>query len=155
MKRRTIASIAMAPRKQPLTAPPPPPPLLGVGVGVGVGVGAGAEVTVNVAAVLVAVPATFVAMQRYWSLFMAVVVLLTVSEAFVPPLTLFQVEVPLAARCHCKVGVGLPLAVTLKVALLPAVTEIAVGCDVILGTVFTGPAGAAAGRPGWSLTRQG
>ncbi len=36
----------------------------------------------------------------------------------------------------------MPLAVTLNVALFPAVTDMAAGCDVMLGAVLVGPTGA-------------
>src|ERR1035437_1815528 len=44
-----------------------------------------------------------------------------------------QVPLPAGSRCHCKVGVGVPLAATMDWALLPAVTELLDGWLVMLG----------------------
>ena len=54
-----------------------------------------------------------------------------VSKKLVPPL------MPMMPTCHCTVGVGLPLAAAVKVAVCPAVTVWLTGLVVTTGTVLT------------------
>ena len=41
---------------------------------------------------------------------------------------------PGTSTCHCTPGVGIPVAVAVKLAVSPAVTVMPVGCCVTLGT---------------------
>ena len=45
--------------------------------------------------------------------------------------------VPLVLLCHCTVGVGLPVAAAVNVAVWPAFTVVLVGCVVMLGAKLT------------------
>ena len=45
--------------------------------------------------------------------------------------------VPLVLPCHCTVGVGLPVAAAVNVAVWPAFTVVLVGWVVMLGAEFT------------------
>ena len=92
---------------------------------------AGATFTVRVAALLVAVPSEFVNTARYClALSPAAVVKLYV--VLVAPLISDHV-VPLVLLCHCTVGVGVPLAAAVNVAVAPAVTVVPAGWVVMLG----------------------
>jgi hypothetical protein len=84
--------------------------------------------TVSVPALLVAVPALFVATHRYWFPFMDVVALVTTrvgvvtleyGAAFVRSV---HVDPPLPDTCHCNVGGGVPTAPTENVAFDPTRT---------------------------------
>jgi hypothetical protein len=97
----------------------------------------GALLTVSVAAFVVAEPTEFVNTARYWVPFWAAVTALTVSVAEVAPLMFVNVELPLGADCHWTVGVGVPEAAAVNVALPPAVTVWLVGCVVIAGATST------------------
>ena len=92
---------------------------------------AGAEFTVSVAAVVVPEPTEFVNTARYClALSPATVVKLYV--VLVAPLISVQV-VPLMLLCHCTVGVGVPLAAAVNVAVSPAFTVVPTGWVVMLG----------------------
>ena len=49
----------------------------------------------------------------------------------------FQVFEPEVFSCHCTVGLGVPLAAAVNVAVLPEFTVWPVGCVVTTGSVFT------------------
>ncbi len=93
--------------------------------------------TVSVAVVVVAEPCEFVNTARYllpvWA---AVVTKLSVVE--VAPATFVKVVPPLVLTCHWTVGVGLPLAATVNVAVFPALTLWFVGLVVIAGAANAG-----------------
>jgi len=90
------------------------------------------EFTVSVAAVVVAVPAELVNTARYWLPFCAkAVAKLRVVE--VAAEMLLNVTPLSALTCHCTVGVGEPVAATVKVAVWPAATVWFPGCVVIVG----------------------
>ena len=95
-----------------------------------------AVVTVRVAALVVAVPTLLVNTAWYSSPFWAVVVLLRVRVVLVAPGMSLKVEPPSVLTCHCTVGVGLPLAAAVKVAVWPAVTVWLVGWAVIEGATW-------------------
>jgi hypothetical protein len=77
--------------------------------------------TVRVAVLVVAVPAEFVNTAWYWLPFCdKVVAKLRVVE--VAPGRMLKVAPLSVLTCHCTVGVGEPVAATLKVAVWPAVT---------------------------------
>ena len=81
------------------------------------------EFTVSVAATVVAIPAEFVNIARYWFPFCdEAVVKLKVVEVEVAPETLLKVAPPSVLTCHCTVGVGEPVAAAVKVAVWPAFT---------------------------------
>ncbi len=100
---------------------------------------AGTALTVKTVALLVAVPALFVATSWNSSLFIANVVGLIVSVPVIepeiaPPSVKFPKVVPPSVEsCHCSVGVGVPLAAPLKFALCPTVTDWFPGCVVMFG----------------------
>src|SRR5271166_4710107 len=99
-----------------------------------------AVLTVRVAALVVAVPTLLVNTARYSSPFWAVVVLLRVRVVLVAPVMSLKVEPLSVLTCHCTVGVGLPLAAAVKVAVWPAVTVWLAGWVVTEGAnwaVFT------------------
>src|SRR6185437_141037 len=81
-----------------------------------------AALTVRVAAVVVALPALLVKTARYSLLFWLVCVLVSVSVVLVAPTILLKLPPPSVLICHCTVGVGVPLADAVKVAVCPAVT---------------------------------
>jgi hypothetical protein len=105
---------------------------------------AGAVFTVSVAAVLVAVPSVLIASARYWLPDIAPVVPLTVKVAVAEPDTPLpsvkfpKLVPPFVETCHWNAGAGLPLAATVNVAAVPAVTVWFTG-----GVAITGAAGAA------------
>jgi hypothetical protein len=85
------------------------------------GGGGGVAFTVSVAAVVVAVPPEFVNTARYRFPFCdKAVAKLRVVEA--APETLLNVAPPSVLTCHCTVGVGVPVAAAVKLAVWPAVT---------------------------------
>ena len=100
-------------------------------------VGEGAEVvTVSVAAVVVAVPQLFVKTARYFlPLSAEPAVKLYVVE--VAPLILVKVFPPSVETCHCTVGVGVPLAAAVNVAIVFWHTFLSVGFVVTAGAVLT------------------
>ena len=53
------------------------------------------------------------------------------------PVETFDQSVPLLLTCHCTVGVGLPVALAVNVAELPAVTVWLLGCELMDGAKFT------------------
>ena len=55
----------------------------------------------------------------------------------VAPVMLAHVEPPLVLTCHCTVGVGLPIAMAVKVAETPALTDAVVGLVVMIGAPAT------------------
>ena len=55
----------------------------------------------------------------------------------VAPLMLLQVEPPSMLTCHCTVGVGLPVAAAVKVAVCPALTVTLAGLVVTVGAYCT------------------
>src|SRR5208337_5672206 len=89
---------------------------------VGLFVTVGAESTVRVAALVVAVPTLLVKTAWYSLPFWAAVVLVRVRVVLVAPVMSLKVEPLSVLTCHCTVGVGLPLAAAVKVAVWPAVT---------------------------------
>ena len=82
---------------------------------------AGAELIVNVAALLVAVPLLLVNTARNC---LPPSDAVTVNEYVVDvaPLMLLNVDPPSVLTCHCTVGVGLPLAAAVNVAVPPTGT---------------------------------
>ena len=96
----------------------------------------GVVLTVRVAALLVADPAAFVQIARYWLAFCASDVGVSVSVAEVCPVRPFQVVPPSVESCHWVVGAGLPEHPTVKEAGLGAVTVSGVGCVVTCGAVL-------------------
>ena len=82
---------------------------------------AGAAVTVSVADEVVTVASELVNTAWYRFPFCAVVTAVNVRVADVAPM-IFVNAPPLTLTCHCTVGTGLPLAVAVKLALLPAAT---------------------------------
>ena len=79
--------------------------------------------TVSVAALLVAEPAELVNTARYSLPFSASVVLATVSVPDVAPRDrVVNVVPPSVETCHCTVGVGVPDAAAVNVAVAPTVT---------------------------------
>ena len=52
---------------------------------------------------------------------------------FVAPEILIQFDPPLVLTCHCTVGVGLPVAAAVKLAVEPAVTVVLLGFRVMKG----------------------
>ena len=93
--------------------------------------------TVRVAALVVAVPTLLVKTAWYSSPFWAAVVVLRVRVVLVAPEMLLKVEPPSVLTCHCTVGVGLPLAAAVKVAVWPAVTVWLAGWVVTVGAKST------------------
>ena len=96
----------------------------------------GPAVTVKVAAVVVAEPTLLVKTARYWLPFCAVVAV-KASVVDVAPAMLVKLTPPSALTCHCTVGVGLPLAAAVNVAVEPAAALRLTGLVVIVGTKFT------------------
>ncbi len=96
----------------------------------------GGVVTVSVAAVDVAVPQTLVKTARYWcpSSVGAVVNEYVVEVA--PPM-LLNVTPPSVETCHCTVGLGLPEAAAVKLALVPVQVVTFEGLVVTAGAVLT------------------
>ena len=96
---------------------------------------AGAAVTVNVAAVVVAEPTLFVNTARYWLPFC---VADTVKDNVVEVAPAIFVKVtPSVLCCHCTVGVGVPLAAAVNVAVAPLATLVLAGFVVITGAAVT------------------
>jgi len=96
----------------------------------GFSVTVGAKSTVSVAAVVVPVPPAFVNTASYLLPFCeAVVVKLKVVE--VAPETAMNDVPPFVLTIHCTVGVGVPVAAAVNVAVFPAVTVVAVGLVVM------------------------
>ncbi len=94
-------------------------------------------VTVSVAAVVVAEPFELVNTARYLlPVWVAVVTKLSVVE--VAPATFVKVVPPLVLTCHWTVGVGLPLAAAVNVAVCPALTLWIAGLVVIAGAANAG-----------------
>ena len=95
----------------------------------------GAEVTVSVADVDVALLTELANTASYKLPFCpAVVAKLKVVD--VAPATGVKLVPPFVLTCHCTVGVGVPVAAAVNVAVAPAATEVFVGCVVIAGAVF-------------------
>jgi hypothetical protein len=108
--------------------------------------------TVSVADALVARPNEFVKTARYsvpliavevWATLSAANVTLNVEE--VPPVTPAKDFPPFVDACHCTVGVGLPLAVAEKLAVVDAVTNWVPGWMVTAG--FEGSLNSQTPRP--------
>lgn len=92
--------------------------------------------TMSTAAPLVTVPTELVKTASYsLPLSEEVVVMARVSD--VAPGTGDQLVPPLVDTCHCTVGLGLPLAVAVKVAEAPAITCWSDGLDKIAGPLST------------------
>src|SRR5580698_9349190 len=91
--------------------------------------------TINVAALLVAVPTVLVNTASYSFPLSVVVVSVIVRVVEVAPLMAVQVFPPSVDTDHCTVGVGVPLAAAVKVALSPAVTVWLAGWVVTAGAV--------------------
>src|SRR5579871_2272112 len=102
---------------------------------VGFVVTVGAKFTVIVAAVVVADPLVLVNTARNFVPFCPAVTFGTVNVVVVAPATLLNVAPPSVENCHCTVGVGLPLAAAMNVAVCPAFTVESVGFVVITGPV--------------------
>ena len=91
---------------------------------------------VSVAAVVVAEPLVLVNTARNWFPFCdANAVKLSVVE--VAPAIFVNVAPPLMLCCHCTVGVGVPLAAAVNVAVCPAFTVWFTGFCVIAGPAVT------------------
>ncbi|GFO67064.1 hypothetical protein GMLC_06430 [Geomonas limicola] len=91
--------------------------------------------TVRVATLLVTLEALFVATARYlWPLF-PLVVAAVVYEVEVAPFMSPHVDPPSVLSCHFRVGVGVPVTATVKVAVFGAVTDAFVGWVVNCGAV--------------------
>src|SRR6185437_3984516 len=127
----TLVSVSVVLVAPPMSVKVPPPSVLtchctvGAGVPLADAVMVGATVaalTVRVAAVVVALPALLVKTARYSLLFWLVCVLVSVSVVLVAPTILLKLPPPSVLICHCTVGVGVPLADAVKVAVCPAVT---------------------------------
>jgi hypothetical protein len=88
---------------------------------------------VSVAALVFVDPHVFVKTARYWLPLCETDGCVTVSDAFVAPVTLPQVEPESVLSCHWTPV--LPLAAAVKVAFEPYVTVWVVGCVVIVGAV--------------------
>jgi hypothetical protein len=96
---------------------------------------AGAELTVNVAAVVFAELTLLVNTARYW---LPVCAAAAVNERVVDVAPEIFVKVtPSVLCCQCTVGVGLPLAAAVNVAVAPAGTVRFEGFVVIAGAEFT------------------
>jgi len=93
--------------------------------------------TVSVAALDVAAPTVFVKTGRYSYPLSARVETATRRVVLVAPPMLVQLEPPLVESCHCTVGVGLPDAAAVKVALAPAVTVSLAGWALTVGAYWT------------------
>ena len=91
----------------------------------------GVALTVNTAALEITLPAMFVHTARYCLLSSAVVVV-NDNVPEVALVMLFQL-VPLVLSCHCTVGIGLPLAAELKLAVKPEHLVCDTGCVVTAG----------------------
>ena len=100
---------------------------------VGCVVTAGTVCTVNVAAFVVAFPAAFVKMARYFLPVSANVVAKEYVGEVAP--VIFVQVVPSVLTCHRTVGVGEPLATAMKLVVTPEVTVRLVGWVVTAGTV--------------------
>jgi hypothetical protein len=97
----------------------------------------GAKSTVSVTGFVVTLLTEFVNTASYRFPFCAPVVAVSVSVADVAPGTFVYVVPPLVLTCHCTVGVGVPVAAAVNVAVVPAVTVVLVGCKLINGAEFT------------------
>jgi hypothetical protein len=102
---------------------------------VGLVVTTGGEHVVSVAALVVAVPQALVKTARYWLPFCDEFVA-KVNVVLVAPGILLNDAPPLVLTCHCTVGVGLPPAAAVKVA-LPLMTVCEAGLVVTTGVVLT------------------
>src|SRR2546422_889009 len=94
--------------------------------GVGWAVTDGGTFTVRVAAVVVAGPQVFVNTARY-CLPLSAPTAVKLSVVDVAPGMSVKLTPPLMLTCHCTVGVGVPLAADVKVAVWPAFTVRFVG----------------------------
>ncbi len=92
--------------------------------------------TVRVAAVVVAVEQTLVKTARY-CLVLSAATVANESVVEVAPGMLLNVVPPSVETCHCTVGLGLPEAAAVKVAVPPAQTSWLVGFVVTLGATLT------------------
>jgi hypothetical protein len=100
----------------------------------------GALVTVSVAAFELAVPTLLVNTARYWLPVCDTVAAATVNVPVVLPasvVSLVNVAPPSVDTCHWTVGVGLPEAAAVNVAVPPAATEALAGCVVTVGAKST------------------
>src|SRR5438874_1955631 len=61
----------------------------------------------------------------------------SVNVVLVAPVMLLNVLPPSVLTCHCTVGVGVPPAAAVKVAVWPAVTVVFAGCVVTAGAELT------------------
>src|SRR5262249_5281335 len=84
---------------------------------------------------VVAVPAAFVKMARYFSP-LCDWVTVKVKLVLVAPVILVQV-VPVVLDCHCTVGFGVPVAVAVNVTKLPAVMVWLTGWVLTAGSAST------------------
>ena len=82
----------------------------------------GGVLTVKTAALVVAVPAALVKTARNWKPLLAATAPEKFSVVFVAPGMSVKVAPPLELNCHCTVGVGVPLAAAVNVAVPPAQT---------------------------------
>src|SRR4029077_12003124 len=97
----------------------------------------GAFCTVSVAASLVASPAAFLNVARYWWPLSVVFAPTIVSWLDVPPATAVQVLPPLAEVSHLTVGAGKPEALASKTAFWPSSTVMLSGCLITAGILCT------------------
>src|SRR5206468_1373902 len=104
--------------------------------GVGWVVTDGGTFTVRVAAVVVAVPQVFVNTARY-CLPLSAPAAVKLRVVVVAPGMSVNVAPPLMLTCHCTVGVGVPLAAAVNVAVWPAFTVRFVGFVVTAGATLT------------------
>src|SRR5438309_1357135 len=97
---------------------------------------AGGTFTVRVAAVVVAVPQVFVNTARY-CLPPSAPAAVKLRVVDVAPGMSVKLTPPLMLTCHCTVGVGVPLAAAVNVAVWPAFTVTFAGFPVIAGATLT------------------
>src|SRR5258708_981923 len=93
--------------------------------------------TVSVAALVVTLPTLLVNTASYLLPFIAAVTLLSASVADVAPLMSGKEPPPLVLTFDWTVGVGLPLAAAVKLALAPALAVWLLGCVMTTGAVLT------------------
>ena len=99
----------------------------------------GAVVTVSLAAWLVALPAALVKTARYSVPLSTSAVAGVVKLALVAPAIGAHVLPALPLFSHCTVGVGVPVADAVNVAVVGMTTLASAGCCVMLGAVRVGP----------------
>ena len=94
----------------------------------------GALLTVRVAAVVFTIPEEFVNTARYWAPLLTVLV----AKLYVSPVALgISDQLPLVFTCHCTVGVGVPVAAAVNVAVSPSKAVRFFGWVLTTGATFT------------------